>query len=70
MQRDQTTRRGRMDPQSLSRAYIPKCQSYHLLSCSKHRRSQLKLKMEIGDIPVLTLLFYGYKPNSVLSRRI
>ena len=37
---------------------------------SRRRRSQLKLKMEIGDIPVLTLLYYGYKPKSVLSRRI
>ena len=70
MQHDLVVIRGRVDPQSLSRANIPKCQSYHLLSCSKHRRSQLKLKMEIGDIPVLTLLFYGYNPKSVLSRRI
>ena len=70
MQHDLVARRGYVDPQNLSRAHIPKCQIYHLLSCSRHRRSQLKLKMEIGDIPVLTLLFYGYKPKSVLSRRI
>ena len=31
-----------------------------LIVMSRRRRSRLKLKMEIGDIPVLTLPFYGY----------
>lgn len=69
MRHDKATRRGRVDPQSLSRVNTPNVR-FILIAMSRRRRSQLKLKMEIGDIPVLTLLYYGYKPKSVLSRRI